>query len=235
MMTTTAQPSTPDKIQVEGGELTVQPINHATLVLNYLGKHIYVDPVGGPQAFTGVADPYIILITDIHGDHFSLATLDSLNTTNTTVIVPRAVADRIPPSFKKHQLITLENGETTSVGDIAVQAIPMYNLPEAPDSRHIKGRGNGYILTLGGKTIYISGDTEDIPEMRGLTNVDVAFVCMNMPYTMSAEQAADAVLAFKPKIVYPYHHRGQDITKFKALVNQGNPLIDVRLRDWYPQ
>ena len=115
----------------------------------------------------------------------------------------------------------------------------MYNLPEAADSRHTKGRGNGYILTMGGKKIYLSGDTEDIPEMRALKDIDVAFVCMNLPFTMDINQAASAVLEFKPKIVYPYHYRGQgglaDVEGFKKLVNAGNPKIEVRLRSWYPQ
>lgn len=115
----------------------------------------------------------------------------------------------------------------------------MNNLPETDDSRHPKGRGNGYVLNMGGQRLYISGDTEDIPEMRALQNIDVAFVCMNMPYTMTVEQAADAVLAFKPKVVYPFHYRGQgglsDVDHFKELVNKGNEGIDVRLRNWYPQ
>ena len=122
----------------------------------------------------------------------------------------------------------------TSQMAMMVKAMPMYNLPEADDSHHRKGRGNGYILTLGGKSVYISGDTEDIPEMRKLEKIDVAFVCMNLPYTMNIDQAASAVLEFKPKIVYPYHYRGQDIKSFQKLVNKKNKKIDVRLRDWYP-
>jgi L-ascorbate metabolism protein UlaG (beta-lactamase superfamily) len=114
----------------------------------------------------------------------------------------------------------------------------MYNLPETEDSRHPKGRGNGYVINLGGKSVYFSGDTEDIPEMRSLKNIDIAFVCMNLPFTMDVEQAAHAVLAFKPKIVYPYHYRGQnglsDVEIFKKAVNAGNNKIDVRLRNWYP-
>ena len=117
---------------------------------------------------------------------------------------------------------------------IGITAIPMYNLPETPDAFHTKGRGNGYVLTIGGKNIYISGDTEDIPEMRALKNIDIAFVCMNLPYTMPPDQAAQGVLAFKPKIVYPYHYRGQDVNIFKNLVNTGDKNIEVRLRNWYP-
>jgi len=131
----------------------------------------------------------------------------------------------------------LNNGGKTNVFGISISAIPMYNLPEGSDSRHTKGRGNGYILDFGGKLIYISGDTEDIPEMRALKNIDVAFVCMNLPYTMDINQAASAVLEFKPKIVYPYHYRGKDglsdVNGFKGLVNKGDPKIEVRLRNWY--
>ena len=129
------------------------------------------------------------------------------------------------------------NGEKKSVRSVEIEAIPMYNLPEDDNSRHTKGRGNGYVLNLGGKRVYISGDTEDIPEMRALVDIDVAFICMNMPYTMEVAQAADAVLDFKPKIVYPFHYRGgggklADVEKFKKMVFK-NPKIEVRLRNWY--
>jgi L-ascorbate metabolism protein UlaG (beta-lactamase superfamily) len=114
----------------------------------------------------------------------------------------------------------------------------MYNLPESSTSRHTKGRGNGYVLSLGGSNIYISGDTQGIPEMRSLKDIEVAFVCMNLPYTMDVMEASDAVLAFKPKIVYPYHYRGQnglsDINDFKKLVDAKKLAIDVRIRNWYP-
>lgn len=110
----------------------------------------------------------------------------------------------------------------------------MYNLPESPTAYHTKGRGNGYVLKIGGENIYISGDTSDIPEMRSLKNIDIAFVCMNLPYTMNVKTASQGVLAFKPKVVYPYHYRGQDINEFKKLVNAGDKNIDVRIRNWYP-
>ena len=132
----------------------------------------------------------------------------------------------------------LNNGQTTEQSGAKITAIPMYNLPEDTASRHTKGRGNGYVMNFGGKNIYVSGDTEDIPEMRQLKNIDVAFVCMNLPYTMDINQAASAVLEFKPEIVYPYHYRGQgglsDVNAFKKLVNDANKDIDVRLVNWYP-
>jgi L-ascorbate metabolism protein UlaG (beta-lactamase superfamily) len=128
----------------------------------------------------------------------------------------------------------LTNGQTGELLGVKIEAIPMYNLTTERLKFHDKGRGNGYVATLGAKRIYLSGDTEDIPEMRALKNIDVAFVCMNLPYTMTVEQAAQAVRAFKPRIVYPYHYRGSDINKFKELVGT-DAGVDVRLREWYPQ
>jgi L-ascorbate metabolism protein UlaG (beta-lactamase superfamily) len=137
----------------------------------------------------------------------------------------------------KKQLVVMNNADTIKIQGIAIEAIPMYNLREEALKFHNKGRGNGYVLTLGKTRVYISGDTEDIPEMRALKNIDIAFVCMNLPFTMPVASAADAVLDFKPKIVYPYHYRGRpevsDTSLFKKLVNEKNSKIEVRLRDWY--
>jgi L-ascorbate metabolism protein UlaG (beta-lactamase superfamily) len=144
------------------------------------------------------------------------------------------VADKLPATTDKSKLVVLKNGDKTTQLTIGIEAIPMYNLPESATAMHTKGRGNGYVLTIGGKNIYISGDTSDIPEMRNLKNIDIAFVCMNLPFTMDVATAANAVLAFKPKAIYPYHYRGQDVNQFKALVNAGDKNIDVRLREWYP-
>ena len=143
------------------------------------------------------------------------------------------------PEKLKSKTVVINNGQTISKLDMSITALPMYNLPEAADAKHTKGRGNGYILKMGGKSIYLSGDTAGIPEMRSLKNIDVAFVCMNLPYTMDVPEAASAVLDFKPKIVYPYHYRGanglSDIEAFKKTVNTANASIDVRLRNWYPK
>lgn len=233
MVSSQAQLPTPDVEKVKGGDLTIQPVNHATLVLSYHKKNIYVDPTGGADAFKGLGTPGIILITDIHGDHFDIKTIEAVNAPNTMLVVPQAVADKLPATMDKKNVVVLNNGNSKQ-GEVSIKAIPMYNLPEAPDAFHTKGRGNGYVLTIGGKNIYISGDTEDIPEMRALKNIDIAFVCMNLPYTMDVAQAAPGVLAFKPKVVYPYHYRGQDVNNFKSLVNAGDPNIEVRLRNWYP-
>lgn len=230
-----SQPLKGDRINTQAGDLTIHPIIHGTFALEWNGIIIYNDPYGGAEKFEEIPDADLILITDIHGDHLDLKTLDALNTTKAIFIVPQAVADKMPESYKD-QLILLANGEESEVKDIKIEAVPMYNLPEEEDSRHTKGRGNGYILTIGGKRIYISGDTEDIPEMRMLKDIDVAFVCMNLPYTMDVEQAASAVLEFKPKVVYPFHYRGKDgladVDLFKSLVSK-DPSIEVCLRDWY--
>ncbi len=233
-----AQRPAPDKIETSSGPLMVQPVNHGSLVLTWNNKTIYIDPYPNAKAFDGIPPADLILITDIHGDHLNAETLNAIETSKAKLVVPQAVADQLPEKLKGKGTV-LANGKKITEAGITISAIPMYNLPEAPDSRHTKGRGNGYVLSLGGKTVYISGDTEDIPEMRKLKNIDIAFVCMNLPYTMDIEQASSAVLEFKPKIVYPYHYRGQgglnDVEGFKKLVNAVNPSIDVRLRNWYAE
>ncbi|HLT81551.1 MAG TPA: MBL fold metallo-hydrolase [Cyclobacteriaceae bacterium] len=236
-ISTFAQRPAPDKISTNKGDLTVQPVLHGSLVLQWNGQTLYVDPFGGGEAFAGLADPNLILITDIHGDHMNVETLDALNTQSAKLVVPQAVAEQLPASYKD-RLVVVGNGDETQIGEITIRAIPMYNLPDDASSRHPKGRGNGYVLELGGKRVYLSGDTEDIPEMRQLKDIDVAFVCMNLPYTMDINQAASAVLEFQPAIVYPYHYRGQgglaDVDGFRQLVEKGGKKIEVRLRNWYP-
>jgi L-ascorbate metabolism protein UlaG (beta-lactamase superfamily) len=232
-----AQPST-DLIDTKAGPLSIRPILHGSFVMSWNGKTIYVDPYGGAKAFEGVDAPDLILITDIHGDHLNPETLNVIETSKAKLVVPQAVKDELPDNLK-NKAVVLANGNKANVAGVSISAIPMYNLPETEDSRHPKGRGNGYILNLGGKMVYISGDTEDIPEMKALKNIDVAFICMNQPYTMDIGQASSAVLEFKPKVVYPYHYRGQnglsDVEQFKKLVTSVNSAIDVRLRNWYPE
>ena len=232
-----AQRPSPDVIATKSGDITIQPILHGTLVLQHDNKTIYVDPYGEAPAFKNIARPDLILITDIHGDHLNEKTLDDISAEGIPIIAPKAVAEQISEKYKK-QVSTLNNDEKTKMFGIHITAIPMYNLPETPDAKHVKGRGNGYLLKMGDKRIYISGDTEDIPEMRALENIDVAFVCMNLPYTMDIKQASNAVVDFKPAVVYPYHYRGNpdmsDTAAFKRLVNDKDDQIEVRLRNWYP-
>ncbi len=234
--TTYAQLPAADVIKTAKGDLMVQPIFHGSLVLTWNNKTIYVDPYNGPDGYKTIAPADLVLITDIHGDHMDTATLGKLDLGNAKLIVPLAVADLLPAKYKD-RLVILGNDKITEQLGMSITALPMYNMPDDSTSRHKKGRGNGYVLTAGGKRIYISGDTEDIPEMRALKNIDVAFVCMNQPFTMTIDQASSAVLEFKPKVVYPFHYRGRDgladTEGFKKLVNAGDNKIDVRLRNWY--
>lgn len=218
------------------GDVMITPISHATMVLYWNETVIYTDPVGGAEAFANQPDADIILITDIHGDHLNEETLLAVTKDKTKIIAPQAVVDLLPTDLLSRVRI-LNNGQVITEGLFAIQAIPMYNLPETDDSRHAKGRGNGYVLESDGKRVYIAGDTADIPEMRALQDIDIAFVPMNLPYTMDVETAADAVLDFKPAQVYPYHYRTpegfSDVAKFKELVNSSDPSIEVVLLDWY--
>ncbi len=212
------------------------PITHATAIIEWGDENIYTDPTGGEEAFFGKSPADIILVTDIHGDHLSTSTLTSV-IGNATLIVPKAVHERLPASLASIAKI-MNNGEVITEKGYKITAVPMYNLPIATSSPHIKGRGNGYLIEKDDFRVYVAGDTSGIPEMRGLTGIDIALIPMNLPFTMGVEEAASAVLDFKPIKVYPYHYRGQeglsDINKFKQLVNSGNPNIEVVLENWYP-
>ncbi|MDR5589825.1 MBL fold metallo-hydrolase [Christiangramia sp. SM2212] len=227
-----------NEMESDSSEIEITPISHATAVFKWGGKVFYTDPVGGAAAFEGKAKPDFILITDIHGDHMNAETLNALELEDTKIIVPEAVQKKLPEELQSN-LMVMNNGETQEIMGFTVKAIPMYNLPQTKDAMHVKGRGNGYVLEMNNERLYISGDTEDIPEMRDLKNIDVALVSMNLPYTMPVDQAADGVLAFKPKKVIPYHYRGKDgfsdVNKFKELVNKGDENIQVELMEWYPE
>jgi L-ascorbate metabolism protein UlaG (beta-lactamase superfamily) len=220
-------------------DFTVYPISHATMVLVWDGITIYVDPVGGAEAFAGYPSPDLILITDIHGDHLNIETLLAVSTDKVKIIVPQAVADKLPSDFDA-QVDVLNNGNFKERFGFSIRAIAMYNLREEALQYHTIGRGNGYVIEKDGKRVYISGDTEDIPEMRSLRNIDIAFVCMNLPYTMTELQAAHAVVNFKPAIVYPYHYRGKegfsDIGIFKDYIRKSSVGSEIQVieLDWYP-
>lgn len=227
-----------EETMTEINPVTVTPISHATMVLNIGGVNVYVDPVGGADAFVGQAPANIVLVTDIHGDHLSTSTLEAVVDAQTTLIVPQAVKDLLPEALARRAQV-MANDEVATEQGLAITAVPMYNVPETDDSRHAKGRGNGYIVEVDDTRVYIAGDTGPIPEMKALTGIDVAFIPMNLPYTMGVEEAAQAVVAFAPAKVYPYHYRQPDgfadVEKFKSLVIAGNPNIVVELLPWYTQ
>tara|TARA_R100000935_G_C2788488_1_gene144900 strand:+ start:64 stop:876 length:813 start_codon:yes stop_codon:yes gene_type:complete len=224
-------------LEADSASIDIKPISHATAAVNWSDATFYIDPVGGAEAFEGIEDPDFVLITDIHGDHMSIETLEALSLEGAYIIVPQAVRDKMPDEMKDIVRV-LENGATTRVLEFYIEAIPMYNLPEDPEAYHPKGRGNGYVVEKNGQRLYIAGDTENIPEMKELENIEIALIPMNLPYTMTVEDAADGVLAFAPKKVIPYHFRGQDgfadVDKFKELINEGNKDIEVEMPEWYP-
>lgn len=215
----------------------VHPISHASMVIEWEGSVLYVDPVGGAAPYEEQPTPDLVLLTDIHGDHLNVETLEAVVSPSTQIMAPQAVMDKLPEALASKTTV-LNNGDTKEFRIFSIEAIPMYNLREEALKFHEKGRGNGYVIQGKDERVYISGDTEDIPEMRSLQHIDRAFVCMNLPYTMPVEKAAEAVLDFKPTLVYPYHYRGSegpsDVDEFRQLVQRGSSEIGVIQLDWYP-
>ena len=230
-----------DTIATDKGDLVIHPFHHASMLITWNGVHILVDPappVSGDKPaditaeYKAAGTPDLILVTHEHGDHFNVPILEAVAGAGTVLVTCQDVADKLPADLKAKTKV-LANGDSLTVDDVPVTAIAAYNTTAERMKFHPQARhDNGYVLTLGGKRIYIAGDTEETPEMKALKNIDVAFLPMNLPYTMSIEQAAQAVKDFQPKIVYPYHYAGSDVNAFKKLV--GN-AADVRLREWYPK
>ncbi len=234
---TTEDGTQPEQINIE--ELVeVNPVSHASFVMTLDRTVIYNDPVGDLELYSAYPPPDVVLLSDIDPDHLDVETLSELVNEDTPIIAPAAVAEQLPTNLSS-EIIVLANGDTTKVQGVTVTAIPMYNTGSGDDVYHPEGRGNGYLLERSDARVYIAGDTEETPEMRDLEDIDVAFVPMNLPYTMSVEGAADAVLEFAPRVVYPYHYRGtdglSDVEQFKTLVEQANAAIEVVLGDWYPE
>ena len=231
-----AQTKGGDVFETDGAPITIHPINHASFVMQTSAGAIYVDPVGTPAAYASLPAPDLVLVTHEHGDHYDPATLSALIPADsaTPMLTNPAVHAMLPAALAKRTTV-LANTEGTELNGVTIDAIAAYNTTPDRARFHPQGRDNGYVLTIDGFRTYISGDTEDIPEMRALTDIDLAFVCMNLPFTMDVAQAASAVADFKPAYVYPYHYRGrgdgtQDPSEFAALVGDQSK---VKLAPWY--
>lgn len=223
-----------DTYPTDNGEITIHPISHASFVMTIPNMVLYVDPVGGAGAYEGYPAPDLILITHEHGDHYEPETLSALVGDQTRMITNPAVYDMLPEDLQEIAT-SIANGDTTAVDDLEIEAIPAYNTTEDRLQYHPEGRDNGYVLSVDGRRVYIAGDTEDIPEMRQLTDIHVAFVPMNLPYTMDVEQASSAVAEFAPQYVYPYHYRGSDPEQFAANLSNAGASTEVVFGPWYDE
>ncbi|MCL2670306.1 MAG: MBL fold metallo-hydrolase [Syntrophaceae bacterium] len=215
-----------DTLPTKAGDLAVTFIGHASLLFEFGGKVIYSDPVGQFGDFSRLPKADLILAAHEHGDHFDPELIEKLSTDTTKLVLT-------PLCYgKTGSGIVLKNGEEATVDGIRIEAVPAYNLlhmrsPGVP--YHSKGDGNGYILTFADKRVYIAGDTENIPEMKGFGPIDVAFMPMNLPYTMTPEMVADAARMVKPGILYPYHTTDTDVSKLAPLLADEKG-IEIRIR-----
>ena len=218
-----------DTIPTDDGDITIHPVDHASLVLGFGGEAIYVDPVGGASLYEGLPAATAILITHGHGDHFDVPTLEAI-AGSAPILTTQEVFDKLPEALKANAS-AIANGEETELNGLSVRAIAAHNTTEDRMQYHPVGVGNGYVLTLGGRQVYVAGDTEPTDDMLALTDIEVAFLPMNLPYTMTPEQAVEAINTFKPRIVYPYHYGESDLS---ALETDVGAETEVRLREWYP-
>ena len=215
-----------DEFPTASGPLRLTFIGHGSLLITHGEKQIYIDPVSRYADFSQMPKADLLLITHPHGDHLDPAALAALSKTGTTVVLTRLCAETHPGGT------VMGNGEEKTIQGIRVQAVPAYNLVHKRGNGqpyHPKGEGNGYVLTVGGKRIYVAGDTEDIPEMAALKAIDIAFLPMNLPYTMTPGMVVRAALQFKPKVLYPYHFGDTDPEMLRRLL-QDHPEIEVRIR-----
>ena len=231
-----AQNLTGDVYRLDGGgSLSIHPISHASFVMDTPAGVIYVDPVGGAAAYGALPAPDAILITHHHGDHFDPETLAGLSERAggpVPMLTNPKVGEELAPELAEANTV-LANGESGTLLGLPIEAIPAYNYTEDRLQYHPKGRDNGYLVEVGGKRVYIAGDTEDTEEMKALSDIDIAFVPFNLPYTMTEEQAAAGVGAFAPGVVYPYHYRDSDPELFKTLLSEQEVQTEVVMGPWY--
>jgi L-ascorbate metabolism protein UlaG (beta-lactamase superfamily) len=215
-----------DIINTTSGDLKITFIGHGTLLFTFSEKIIHVDPYGRLADYSTLPKADIILITHEHGDHFDLKVIEMLRTEKTSLVLTKNCTKDILRG------IVLKNGDIQTVQGLKIEAVPAYNIVHKRDNGepfHPQGVGNGYIITFGDKRVYVAGDTENIPEMEELGEIDIAFLPMNLPYTMTPEMVADAARMIKPQILYPYHYGNTDTSKLVELLKDDKD-IEVRIR-----
>lgn len=216
-----------DTISTTAGNVEITFVGHGTLMLRWGKTIIHIDPWSNLPGFNTLPQADLILVTHHHGDHLDSAAISRIRTPATILLLTAKCVERVRGGT------VMKNGDVQKVLGLTVEAVPAYNLVHVrPDGTpfHPKGEGNGYVLTIGHTRIYIAGDTENTPEMEALRNIDVAFLPMNLPYTMTPEMVAEAAKAFKPKILYPYHYSQTDPTKLAPLLKDTKG-IEVRIRN----
>jgi len=215
-----------DVVKTSAGDLTITFIGHGTLMFNFGGKVIHVDPYSDVADYSTLPKADLILLTHEHRDHLDLKALNAVRTEKTVVVLTETCAKQVQGGM------VMMSGDVKTVEGLNIEAVPAYNLVHKRDTGqpfHSKGVGNGYVITFGDKRVYVAGDTENTPEMKALKNIDIAFLPMNLPYTMTPEMVADATKAFKPKILYPYHFGETDTSKVVSLLKD-TPEVEVRIR-----
>lgn len=215
-----------DTIKTSKGDLVIRFLGHSSLMLSWNGKTIHSDPVSSEADYSKLPKADILLVSHDHYDHLDLKAVEILRTPATKIVGNADVGKQVAGT------IALKNGDTKTVDGLTIEAVPAYNIQHmmAPGKPfHPRGVGNGYVVTFGDKRVYLAGDTENIPEMKQLKNIDIAFLPMNLPYTMTPEMVADAARMFMPAILYPYHQGDTDTSKIVALLGD-EKAIDVRIR-----
>ena len=215
-----------DTIKTSKGDLIISFLGHGSLMMSWGGKIIHVDPVSSEADYAKLPKADLILITHEHFDHLDLNAVGHIKTAATKIVGSPEVAGQIPG------IVVMKNGDRQTVDGLPIEAVPAYNIVHmrAPGKPfHPKGIGNGYIVTFGDKRLYVAGDTENIPEMKQLRAIDIAFLPMNLPYTMTPEMVAEAAKMFNPRILYPYHYGNTDAKLLLPLVD--DKKTEVRIRD----
>lgn len=219
-----------DTLKTSNGNLVIHLVGHGTLYFEYDNKIIHIDPYSKLADYSTMPKADLILITHTHPDHLDSIAIQKIVKDNTVLVYTEAGKKAY---YYGGTAMVMNNGDKLEILNISIEAVPAYGIvSKRPDGNlfHPKGEGNGYIFTIGQKRIYVAGDTENIPEMKNLTNIDIAFLPMNQPYTMTPLQMADAALMFKPKILYPYHFGNTDVSQLTELLKSHNE-IEIRLRD----
>ena len=216
-----------ETLATSAGDVTITPVKHASLVLSFGDQVIYVDPSGAD--FSALPAATAVLVTHAHGDHFDVPTLETVAGDTAPILTTEEVLGKLPEGLKG-RATAIKNGESTTLNGIAIDAVAAYNTTPDRQKYHPQGVGNGYVLTLGDKRVYVAGDTEPTPEMLALKDIAVAFLPCNLPYTMTVEQLAEAIKTFRPAVTYPYHYGDTDLSGLPDMVGDAS---EVRLLDWY--